>query len=180
MNTLDGEEDDMNPGTEIYEDLLKHLDGQSADIKAKKSGVKMSILKHLYTQEEAKIAMQLSTKPETLKQIYNRIDGSEITKQELKEVLEQMVYNGTVFTKREGYDEIQYSGAGFFFSGMYTFQADRLTEDLAKDFHQYSYDTYTAKEETELKKRILEFRAVPVEEAISVSEKKAGSAITTM
>ena len=161
----------MNSETQVYEDLCQHLEGKPIDVKAKTSDVETSILKQLYTPEEAKIATKLSINPEPPRQIHNRIDGGEITQQELKETLEQMAYKGTVFVKQEGYDEKKYSGAGFLFSGMYTFQAGRLTEDLAKDFNHFFYETYTANEETKLKKRILEFRAVPVEEAIPDSER---------
>jgi len=161
----------MNRETRIYEDLCEHLDGQPMDAQAKITGVKVSILKQLYTPEEAKIATKLSAKPESLPQIYNQIDEKAMSQEELKGILEKMAHKGTVFTKKEGSGEKRYSGSGFFFSGMYAFQADRLTEDLAQDFYEYFYNTDTAKAETALKKRILEFRTVPVEEAIPDKER---------
>ena len=163
----------MKPDTQIYEDLRKHLYGRSVNAKKKKSDVEISILRRLYTPGEARIALQLSAKPEPIKKIYERIDGSEITKQELTEILEQMTYHGTAFRKQGGYNDVHYSGAGCFFSGVYAFQSDRLTEDLSKDFYQFFYDTYTTKEEMDLKKRIFEYRTVPVEESIPASEKNS-------
>ena len=165
----------MKPETQIYEDLCKHLYGRATDANKKRSEVEISLLKRLYTMGEAKIALYLSAEPETIKKIYDRIDGNEITEQELRETLEQMTYNGTALRKQEGYPEDHYSGAGFFFSGMYAFQSDRLTEKLAEDFYHFFYNAHTTKEESDLKNRILGYRTVPVEESIPDSEKSGVS-----
>ena len=159
----------MDPDSQIYRDLQRHLDRLPMGFPETESGVDIRLLKRLFTPEEAKIAIQLSMIPEPLKRIYNRAKKSGMSIEEIQQILDQMLYKGTLLVSEEGYDEKHYSNAGFFAGGIYNFQVDRLTRDLIKDYRQHM-------EETRLKpksgqKRILPLRTIPVEKSIPVPEK---------
>jgi hypothetical protein len=66
-------EDEMGNETKIYRDLQEFLDTLPGGFSATESGSDIRLLRHLFTPEEAKVAVHLSTKPQTAKQIQNRI-----------------------------------------------------------------------------------------------------------
>ena len=80
---------------EVYEKLCEHLDEQI--IGAPKSSAFLSILKILFTPEEAALALKISALPETLSEIEARVKG-EVVDAEL--ILEAMARKGTVFKRR--------------------------------------------------------------------------------
>ena len=56
----------MATETQVYRDLQKHPDRLPAGFPPTESGVEIRILKHLFTPEEAKMAIELSMMPEDL------------------------------------------------------------------------------------------------------------------
>ncbi len=60
----------------IYNDLQKYLDRLPISYPATESGVELRILKHLFTPEEAEIAINLSMQLEPLERIYRRVDNT--------------------------------------------------------------------------------------------------------
>ena len=62
----------MNDEIEVYRELQKHIDKMPVGFPSTKSGVEIRILKHLFTPEEAKIALNLSALPESLERIHRR------------------------------------------------------------------------------------------------------------
>jgi electron transport complex protein RnfB len=63
----------MDTEDQIYRDLQKWLERLPSGYLPTKSGSDIRLLKHWYTPEEAKLAMQLSMRLEPLKRIYNRV-----------------------------------------------------------------------------------------------------------
>jgi electron transport complex protein RnfB len=66
----------MGTESQVYRALQQYLDRLPGGFPAAESGVDISILKHFFTPEEARVALQLSMKPEPLKRIYNRVKKS--------------------------------------------------------------------------------------------------------
>jgi electron transport complex protein RnfB len=159
----------MDTENQIYRDLQKHLDNKlPTGFSPTKSGVEMRLLKRVFTPEEAKVAIQLSMKPEPLKRIYKRVKKSGMSIEELQKLLDQMAYKGTLLVNEEGYSEKRYSNVGFGAGGTYDFQVDRLTEDLVKDFHQHLEEKSAARAN---KRSILPLRTIPIEKSIPLPEK---------
>ena len=67
--------------TDIYRQLQRHLDKMPVPFPETKSGVEISLLKHLFDEEEARIALQLSALPEPLDRIHRRLKEEEISKE---------------------------------------------------------------------------------------------------
>lgn len=158
----------MDPENQIYRELQKHLDNKlPSGFPPTKSGVEIRLLKQVFTPEEAKVAIQLSMRPEPIKRIYKRVKKSGLTIEELQKLLDQMAYKGILLVNEEGYGEKRYSNVGFGAGGTYDFQVDRLTEDLIKDFHQHLGESSAARK----KRSILPLRTIPVEKSIPLPEK---------
>ena len=72
---------------DIYRQLQRHLDRMPVPFPETKSGVEISLLKHLFNEEEANIALKLSAIPESINRIHGRFKTGEITKDQLKSKL---------------------------------------------------------------------------------------------
>jgi electron transport complex protein RnfB len=159
-------EAEMEQETKVYRNLQRYLDRMPISYPATESGVEIRILKHLFTPEEAEIALQLSMIPEPLERIYKRLKKSGMSIEQLRKNLDQMVYKGSIYGGKE--NEKKVYGSMPLAIGMYEFQVERLTEDFAKDFLQY-LDEKFANEVGKTKIPLL--RTIPVEKSIPVPEK---------
>lgn len=123
----------------IYRTLQQHLDKLPGGFPAVASGIDISLLKRFFTPEEARLALQLSMKPEPLRKVHRRArnNGIDITEKELEQRLHAMMRKGIILTVHEGYDDTHYCNAEFSTGGIFNFQIGHLTEDLLHDYHQY-------------------------------------------
>jgi electron transport complex protein RnfB len=156
----------MTNEAQIYRDLQAHLDELPIGFPATKSGVEIRILKHLFTPEEAKLALQLSMIPEPLEQICVRFDRNKMTIDELEEALDRMVEKGAIGGMKIA-DRKQYVLIPFAV-GMFELQVDRLTEDFAKDAKLYLEGEFG---DEMYRTKIPQLRTVPVRKSIAVPEK---------
>jgi Na+-translocating ferredoxin:NAD+ oxidoreductase RNF subunit RnfB len=156
----------METKDKIYRDLQIYLDRMPVSYPATESGVEIRILKHLFTPEEAEIAINLSMVSEPIDRIYRRSKKSGLSREQLQEKLDNMVHKGSIYgIKRNG--ETLYSNLPLAI-GMYEFQVERLTEDFAKDFLQYLNGEFSS-EYIKIKMPLL--RTIPVEKSIANTEK---------
>jgi electron transport complex protein RnfB len=166
------EEDGMDTENKVYRDLQKFLDTLPGGFSATKSGSDIRLLKYLFTPEEAKVALYLSMKPEPAKQIYNRIKKSEttISFKELRRILNQMLYKGTLRPYYEGYDETHYRAPDPTAGGMLSVQLNtKLTREFVNYLNEYIGETLGKR--TSGSKSLNPLRTVPVEKSIPHPEK---------
>ena len=121
----------------VYVELRNQIDKMPVGMPATKSGVEIRLLKHLFTPEEAKIALSLNMFPEPLKRIYNRVKKTDkaITLEGLKEVLDRLAVKGAILLDEKKGQRL-YSYAPFAI-GMYEFQVGRLTKEFYEDSEEY-------------------------------------------
>lgn len=162
----------MDTESQVYRDLQKFLDTLPGGFSATKSGSDIRLLKYLFTPEEAKVAMHLSMKPETAKQIHNRVkkSGPSIAMKDLQRILDQMLYKGTLRPYYEGYDETHYRAPDPTAGGMLSVQ---LNHKLTKEFYSYlnEYAGETFGKRTASPKILNPLRTVPVGKSIPHPEK---------
>jgi Fe-S-cluster-containing hydrogenase component 2 len=143
---------------DVYRRLQQHLDTLPIAYPATPSGVELRILRRLFTEDEAEIALGLSAVPETVERIQGRLPGR--TVEELEKALDRMVEKGSIFGgsmfARGG--KKRYSRAPLAI-GMYEAQVDRLTRELQQDFDQYGREGFAA---ALLSGRTKQMRTVPV------------------
>ncbi len=113
----------------MYHQLSQHLARHPAGYPSTVSGLEIEILKKLFTREEAEIAVHLTPRPQTVKQLSEKTG---INKDELAKVLARMADKGLIFERKKG-DELRYALVAFV-PGIYEFQVQKLDEELAHAF----------------------------------------------
>lgn len=168
----------MERDDSIYRQLQRYLDRLPAGFPEAESGLDIRLLQRLFTPREAELALQLSMKPEPLKQIYHRVRRRGISLEELRKLLDQMAHKGTVLTSEEGFAEKRYSNAAFSVGGIYNYQVDRLTKDLINEYWQYQSES-RSKAKFQVKApgkthgyKTVPLRTIPVEKSILLPEKQ--------
>ena len=162
----------MDIENKVYRDLQKFLDTLPGGFAAAKSGADIRLLKYLFTPKEAKIATHLSMKPDPAKQILNRIEksGTPISIEELEQILNKMLYKGTLRAYYEGYDEKHYRAPDPTAGGMLSVQLDhKLTKELYDRLNEYVGERIGKK--TPDQKILNPLRTVPVGKSIPHPEK---------
>ncbi len=152
----------------IYRQLQQEIDQRTAiDFPAAESGADIRFLKHIFTPEEAQIAVHLSALPEPTKRIKKRVEknGITISLEELEKILEDLYHKGAIMRndqlfnnpKKKKYALIQFA------VGLYEFQLDKLTKEVAKDaedyIHEEMYKVFN-------KDGTGQIRTIPVEKAL--------------
>ena len=151
----------MNTESEVYRSLQRHLDRLPIGLPSTQSGVEIRILKHLFTPEEAGVAMRLSMLPEPLRRIHGRMKKSGKSIEELEQLLDRMVNKGIVSLKNR--DDKKYYSNAMLAIGMYEYQVGRLTKGFAEDMLQYLDEAFAG----ELcRTKIPQLRTIPIEKSI--------------
>ncbi|MHA1607970.1 MAG: 4Fe-4S binding protein [Candidatus Freyarchaeota archaeon] len=144
---------------EAYVKLREFLDTFPLGLPATPSGVEIKILKKLFTEEEARVAVLLSPSPEEVSQIAER---SGVDEKYLAEMLDKMSRKGLVFRiRREG--KTLYNAAPFMI-GLYEYSVKKIDEELARLFKEY-YETVYVDEMGA--SNVPGFKVLPIEERIS-------------
>jgi NAD-dependent dihydropyrimidine dehydrogenase PreA subunit len=147
---------------DVYERLREHLHNLPVGFPSTNSGVEIRILKRLFTEKEAEMALELSPFASTADDIAKKT-GQDF--REVESTLEQMSSKGLIFNSRKG--GITTYRAVWFIVGIFEYQVNRLTKEFVEDFDQYlddglrdellSYDTH-------------QLRVVPVNKAINAGK----------
>ncbi len=108
-------------GNDIYERLRGFLDTlpTGTGFPSPPTGVKLRILKKLFTPEEAELTMNLRSEPETVSQIATRVGREE---SELAPRLEEIAQKGLIFRVRKG-NQVLYQAYQFMI-GIYEWERE--------------------------------------------------------
>ncbi|MDD5339263.1 MAG: 4Fe-4S binding protein [Dehalococcoidales bacterium] len=164
----------MQNKDQVYEALQQHLDNSPVGFPATPSGAHLTVLKHFFTPQEARIAASLSTlKLETAAVIHRRLkrDGFKISLDTLREKLDDMARRGTILVYSEGLKERHYKNAGVTAGGIFDFQVNRLSKELVDTFHQYHEEIFARAEMTG-SRSIPQLRTIPVARSIPTPEQR--------
>jgi len=145
--------------TDIYKKLAAHLDGLPAGFPATETGVELRILKRLFNEEEAELAVLLTIIPETPKETAARTGRDE---KELAEKFEAMSKKGLIFRSSRKGEKI-YSAAQFVV-GIWEYHVNDLDKDLINDVNEYLPQLM---KKTWLKNKTKQLRIIPISESIS-------------
>ena len=144
---------------DAYTLLRQYLDRFPLGFPATGPGVEIRILKKLFSEEEARVAVLLAPFPESVESIAKRA-GMESGN--LSHMLERMSLKGLIFrSKRNG--ETLYNAAPFMI-GIYEYSVGKLDEELASLYKEY-YEIAYQKEMGA--SSVPGFKAVPVGKNIS-------------
>jgi ferredoxin len=144
-----------------YEKLRSYLDTLPVGYPKTKTGVEISLLKRMFTPEEAYIARHTIMLGEPVRQIYRKLKKTmEITEEQLIEKLDMMAKKGAIFKIKKSSGEINYATA-MLAIGMYEYQLDRLTKEYVVEFEEYIREGFINEF-----KNYPQLRVVPVEQSL--------------
>lgn len=123
------------------------------------SGVEVEILRRLFTEEEAELAVLLTPFPEEAGRIASRtgMDG-----EVLKQKLESMAKNGLIFRTHRG-GKTLFNSAPFMI-GLYEYSVKKMDRELAELFARYYEESY---QEEMGASNVPGFRVFPISESIA-------------
>jgi NAD-dependent dihydropyrimidine dehydrogenase PreA subunit len=152
----------------IYRELQQLLDKlMPLNYPVTESGVEIRLLKHLFTPEEAKLALSLRDLPEPLERVHQRVKKNGISIQELEKKLDFLVEKGAINGRKliAGKKNEKVYSLHQFSVGMFESQVDRLTKEYFKDSYEYFVGTYY--KEFHRTDTPSQMRTIPVEKSIS-------------
>ena len=155
----------MNKHDDVYRKLAREIDKMPVPYTQTASGVELKILKHLFTPEEAEIALNLNIVPETLDQIHKRAkkNGITLTEKALEGVLDNLVKKGAIMGGRARKKGKAYSLAQLAV-GMFEFQINRLTPGFVEDFEQYVKEQF---HKDMFRAKTQQMRTIPVSQSVT-------------
>jgi NAD-dependent dihydropyrimidine dehydrogenase PreA subunit len=159
----------MEWGNGLYRKLQSHLDGNMPfRFPETESGVELDLLTTLFSPEEARIALEISSLPESLKTIEKRVIKSGIDPSGLDAILDSLEGKGAIlghtYWIRMGYPKGRYYSKALFVIGMYEFQAGRLSRNLSELSHRYLEQSYIP---AMLKNKTMQMRTIPIQASLT-------------
>ncbi|OLS30164.1 MAG: CoB--CoM heterodisulfide reductase iron-sulfur subunit A [Candidatus Thorarchaeota archaeon AB_25] len=128
--------------SDVYRRLQQHFDGFPLRFPATESGVELRLLKHLFSPEEAEIALAIGCgypglfeTYESLEVIFDRITHLDYSLEDVEMHLDNMVKKGSIMGVTIDGSKI-YANA-LLIIGIYEFQVDKLTKEFQEAFDQY-------------------------------------------
>ncbi|MGB5911112.1 MAG: 4Fe-4S dicluster domain-containing protein [Promethearchaeia archaeon] len=149
---------------EVYRTLQKYLDSLPINYPETESGVEIRILKHLFTPQEAEIALNLKLIPQEPKAMFRPFKKKGWTLEQFSETLLTLAKKGSInwIRRRDG---TNYYSIAFLMVGFYDYQIDKLTKDFSEDIDQYMDEGFIP---AMLENGILQMRTVPIEKSVSL------------
>jgi len=117
----------------IYKKLAHHLDNLPSGFPSTDSGVELRILKRLFSEEEAELAIRLTLIPEQAHVIARR---ARISVEEARTRLEEMSRKGLIYRIAHHNGQTLYMAAQFVI-GIWEYHVNDLSQELIEDMEAY-------------------------------------------
>lgn len=154
----------MDKTEQIYRKLQQHLDKQAVGYPATKSRAEIRILKRFFSPDEARLAMHLTYKPDSIEHINELAKDSGISFGSVESMLNNMAKNRVIGL-------VEKAGTRHFYTipfvvGMFEGQLKRLSPEFLTDVEQYTTDKSFGL--AFLSTELPQMRTIPVGKSISV------------
>lgn len=144
--------------TDTYESLIERLDELAVGFPKTENRLELKILKRLFSEDEAKIFLQLAPFLESPEAIAPRLGRSTA---ETAAELEKMAQKGLLFRQRKD-DTVRYAAVPYIV-GIFEFQVKAMDRGLAQDMETYLMGAY-GKQMQQYKTPVL--RTIPIQREI--------------
>ncbi len=159
----------MDETEQIYRKLQQHLDKQAVGYPTTKSGAEIRLLNRFFSPEEARLAMHLTYKPDSIERIKELAKGSGIAPDGVEDLLNNMAKNGVIgLVEKEG---VRCFFTIPFIVGMFEGQLNRLSPEFLGDVEQYTSDRSFGL--AFLGTELSQMRTIPVGKSISAEQQVA-------
>lgn len=118
---------------DVYRRLARHLDDMPAGFPPSKTGAELRILRKLFREDEAELALRLTLLPESPRTVAARAGADA---EETARRLEDMARRGLVY-RVKGRDGGTLFSANQFVIGIWEFQVNALSPELIRDMEEY-------------------------------------------
>ncbi|MFX1453041.1 MAG: ATP-binding protein [Promethearchaeota archaeon] len=153
----------MSKNDDIYRELQIHLDKQTVGFPATKSGSDIQLLKQLFPPEQAKIAIMLTYKYNSISEIHERAKKFGISIEELERILNETASRGIIgYRNKDGVK--QYRNIPYIV-GMSEAAAFSPSPELFKAMEAYSNDRLFWI--SFIRSKIPQMRVIPIEQSIT-------------
>ena len=153
----------------VYRRLQQHIDKMPVGFPETESGVELRLLQHLFTPEEAAMALHLSALPESLQKIHSRAKKEGISLADLRKGLNRLAAKGAIHkTKVDGKPHFSKMMLAI---GMFEFQVNRLTKEFHRDVLQYMDEDFGR---AFLGGKTHQMRTIPIKEEV-IPERSIGT-----
>ncbi len=122
---------------DVYRKLQQRIDELPVPFPSTASGVELRLLKALFDEREALVALSLSALTESVEIIQRRV--RHMDQDELAPLLMGLAMKGAINAgvTRVGNKRVRTYGLAPLVVGMFEFQVDKLTPEYVRDFHEY-------------------------------------------
>ncbi len=163
---------EISPASQVYRRLQHRIDELPVPFPRSDSGAEIRLLRALFDQEEATVALELSAVAEPVAAIHRRLTraGIHVEQVRLAGLLDGLVRKGAIASGvvrvrgAGGYRPVRTYGLAPLVVGMFEFQVDRLTPEYVRDFHQYLDDGFR---ESVVGVKTGQLRTVPVRKELT-------------
>jgi electron transport complex protein RnfB len=145
---------------QIYNRLREQMDQYSTGFPATASGIELKILQKLFTEDEARLYLDMSMLLEAPDSVAQRTGRDADT---TADMLEDMARKGTLFRFRRG-DKASYAAVPFVI-GSYEFQLGRMDREFAEMVEAYFNEGMLPA----LAKNIVPLRTLPVNQSLDIA-----------
>jgi ferredoxin len=152
----------MEMNESIYRTLQREINTRApVGFPESKEGHDIEILKLLFTEEEANIAIHLSVLPETVNRIHKRVQKADIdiSIDALRKVLDGLANKGAISGDGGHYSLVQFA------VGMFEYQAGRISKEFAE--HSIAYMEEVFHKELIKEGIPVQLRVIPIGESIT-------------
>jgi Fe-S-cluster-containing hydrogenase component 2 len=142
---------------DVYHQLREQLDQYSVGFPTTPSGVEMKILRMLFTEEEARMYLDLSLTLETPAGVAERTNQDP---EVVANLLERMDEKGLIFSSRKN-ESTRYAAAAFIY-GIYEYQEKTMNREQAELFDQYFEEAFLRQNA----EHVVPVRSIPINQAL--------------
>ncbi|MEN8208947.1 MAG: 4Fe-4S binding protein [Candidatus Fermentibacteria bacterium] len=142
----------------LYRDLAEHLDRLPGGFPPSETGAEIRLLKRLFTEEEAALAVHLTLNRENIEILAGKAG---LSPEEAGQRLAGMAHKGLIFSALAENGSIQYQAVPFVV-GIWEFQVSNLTGELVRDVNDY-WNTMIRRRPV---RTIPQMRTIPIGESI--------------
>lgn len=161
----------MSLEARLYKRLRKHLDTMPVGFPSTRSGVELKILRHLFTPDEARVAMHMTHGFDTAETIGQRAGKDGISQTQCENHLRDMAAKGSILCRmaQTAGEPPRYALMPFVV-GMYEFQIRRMTPELYEDAARYFREAFGL---TYLSTAVPQMRVIPIGQSVTENHRIA-------
>ena len=170
--TIDRASTPGNDRSDPFRLLQRRIDELPVPFPSTETGVELKLLKALFSEHDARVAIHLSALTEPVEVIHGRLvaagEDMGVSRSDLATMLKRLAATGAISSgvTRVGDRPVRTYGLAPLVVGMFEFQVDKLTPEYVHDFHDYLDEGFR---DSVVGTRTSQLRTVPIREGLTAN-----------